>query len=325
MQKHRSIQVLRRLASPSRATDLPSWTLDFGTPLKTTGAIWALSGARFFKDSTFFLRNDEEIDAKRRGLWPCDSQAPKPHFKSGKLMVTGRLMETIIGIGPPMPATLVADQICDRFTDILAAWEELAAQVQWTKRFPQSIADAFLDTLIANDTHDVLRNTPPRPLVSLVADMAKRWYMRHGAGILRQADQESFAVLNDESHETTAPGPHYWFDEGQIWKILRQGKGNTEEFARRIARACACKRFFVTDQGSMGLAPMDARKQDVISFVPTGAFPLFLRPHVNENATTYKLLGEGFLYGWWRHIAPVFEHRIKMVGYGDMLTEFVIE
>lgn len=66
MQAHRSIQVLRRLASRHRAPDLPSWTLDFNSPLQTTGALWALPGPRFRHDPPSL--NHEQADAARSGL-----------------------------------------------------------------------------------------------------------------------------------------------------------------------------------------------------------------------------------------------------------------
>ena len=56
-------------------------------------------------------------------------------------------------------------------------------------------------------------------------------------------------------------------------------------FGRRVARACTDKRFFVMDQGSMGLAPAGAREGDVLTFFPTGNFPLVLRPCGGEDDT----------------------------------------
>ncbi|KAH8903773.1 hypothetical protein BR93DRAFT_981110 [Coniochaeta sp. PMI_546] len=328
IQMHISIQVLRRLASSSRASDLPSWTLDFSTPLETTGAIWTLPGARFLKDRVSPKLNVEEVDAQRRSSWPCDSQAvARFTFECGKLTIPCRLMETVAAIGPPMPATVATDQSSGAFTTILAAWEELASRLQPNKRFPQSIADAFFDTLIANDAHDVLRNDPPRPLVSPVADRARQWYMYRGTRILQQADREYFSVLNDETSARAQPitSPHdVHYDVGQIWRSSREGEGSSQEFGRRVARACACKRFFITDQGSMGLAPPNAREFDVVMFVPTGTFPLFLRPRVGENATAYVLLGEGFLYDWWSQIEPVLKHRTRMGSYENLLTDCVI-
>src|SRR5690606_3876434 len=107
---------------------------------------------------------------------------------------------------------------------------------------------------------------------------------------------------------------------------FRIGEG---AFGRRVARACADKRVFVTDKGSMGLAPAGAREGDVLAFFPTGQFPMVLHPCEGQDgrggasdAGRYMLVGDGFLYDWWRHLSPVFEHFNQGLGYAHLLTEF---
>ncbi|KAK1756408.1 heterokaryon incompatibility protein-domain-containing protein [Echria macrotheca] len=322
MQRHHSIQILRRLASPSRDPDLPSWTLDFNSPLETTGALWALPGARFLKDDQPYIRSIEQVDAKQRELlWVGGTQVPKARVEPGRLIITGRFMERIAAIGPIMPPA--EDGALNK--NALTVWEQLASRLQQTgKRFPQSIADAFLDTIMANDAHDVLRNNPPRPLVSHVAGRARRWYERHGAGHLQQADPEYF---RENTPQPTSGSGYASGDLEQVFMVTAKEEDEESSVGRRIARACQNKRFFTTDRGSLGLAPAPARDGDVAVFLPTGLFPLFLRPQ-DEDAKkmTYKLLGEGFLYDWWApHMAPVFQHRINTGQYGDLLTQFVFE
>jgi hypothetical protein len=373
MQKHRSIQVLRRLGSPSRNPDLPSWTLDFNSPLDTAGAIWALPGPRFRGDQP--SRNHEEVDAERRGLWPFDSQVPRPRHErqTNTLVLAGILMETISAIGPVMPASVAIEatttttstpQTSDsspasashhqQFTQILHAWETLATthlHPPSNRRFPQPLSDAFLDTLIAHDAHDVLGNDPPRPTISSEADWGRTWYAQHGTGVLRTAEPEYFA-LRDRSDDDGGGGsggesgggvggrcvPGYCLPAGP-WALAGSRardeycswRDSVDEgaFGRRVARACAGKRFYVTDQGRMGLAPMEAREGDVVVFFPTGKFPMFLQPLAGDEGRgggrRYRFLGEGFLYDWWRHVLPVFEHRIERGLYSHLLTEFAIQ
>ena len=348
MRKHHSIQVLRRLDSPSRDSYLPSWALDFSTPLETNHALWVLPGARFLKDRNYHasIHGVEQADADQRTLfWPGDSaKVPQTRIDSaGRLVITGRFMEAIVATGPLMPANATGTNV-NQIT--LEAWEHLASQLlqlPTKKRFPQSIVDAFLDTITANDTHDVLRNKPPRPLVSPVADRARRWYKRHGAGILRQVDPDYFAAASSFSRPPAGYGLLLPLDQTRKISSTREEEGEDkasqekEELVvgRRIARACRNKRFFITDQGSMGLAPPGAKKGDAIAFLPTGMFPLFLQPRRdhhqngddddNVEMTAYRLLGEGFLYDWWRHMEPVWDRRVRTGSYGDLLTEFVIE
>lgn len=330
--RHHSIQVLRRLASPSRDPDLPSWTLDFGAPLDTAGALWALPGVRFLMSrGPYYNWSVEQADAKLDLLaWVISgTQVPKARVESGKLIITGCFMERIAAMGPIMPPPAANGEM-DR--NALVVWEQLAAQLQRQgKRFPQSIADAFFDTIMANDTHDVLRNDPPRPLVSPVAIRARRWYERQGTGILRQADPEYHLVGNawQSASRSSASVPDYGSgDIDRVFEVIAtKGEDEISLVSRRIARACQNKRFFITEQGSLGLAPAQARERDIIAWLRASLFPLFLRPlSDNGEETTYKLIGEGFLYDWWGpHLAPLVEHRTRTGSYGDLLTEFVIE
>jgi len=330
LQRHRSIQVLRRLASPSRDPHIPSWTLDFSAPLETAGALWTLPGARFLRERQPYVRSVEQFDAAQDTLlWPGGSQVTKARVESGKLIITGCFMESIAAIGPIMPPP--ANGEIDRNTLII--WEQLASRLHREgKRFPQSIADAFFDTILANDTHDVFRNDPPRPLVSHIAGSARRWYESQGGGIIRQADPEYFAgnVCRPASSWGSSSPDRYVSSKLDQLLNVTAAKGEDEVVSlvgRRVARACQNKRFFITEQGSLGLAPARARERDIIVFLPTGLFPLFLRPRRNNREETmYRWIGEGFLYDWWGpYMAPVWEHRARTMSYGDLLTEFVVE
>jgi len=402
MRKHCSIQVLRRLDSLSRDFDLPSWTLDFGTSLKTGQCypLWALPGVRLIKERETHLPNIELADASRETLvWPLDAQnLPETRVESGKLFITGLFLETITAIGPVMPVSTSTPTSNSNSTsnmeeeeeeeeidqDTLTAWAQLASSLlhptgnENGKRFPQSVVDAFFDTIMANDTNDVLRNNPPRPTVSPVADIAKRWYLRHYSGdsALHQLDPEYFAESSLPAQGTSTTNDAFQcrdYELAQIWGNLRlrtrtkktQGEKEKDKHerlveslletaTRRIARACTNRRFFITNKGSMGLAPPQAEEGDAIVFLPTGVFPLFLQPqHYNHNQNqnqnqnqsqkdivaqqdgngntntnrdriTYKLLGEGFLYDWWQHVALVFEHRVRTRSYGDFMTDFIL-
>ncbi len=109
IRQHRSLQVLRRLASPSRASDLPSWTLDFNAPLQAAPPLWAIPGPRFRIQGQG--TNIEESDATRLGLWPPGTRVPHPHLdpdRSDTLLLAGIHMETIAATGPVMPIEVAA-------------------------------------------------------------------------------------------------------------------------------------------------------------------------------------------------------------------------
>jgi hypothetical protein len=299
-------------------------------------------------------------------------------------------LETIAAIGPAMPAAVAAaaattthaggkdddhpsssdDDVHVRFGQILHVWETLAVThplhydpvdpspptlTTNGRRFPQPVSDAFLDTLIAHDAHDVLRNDPPRPPVSSEADRGRRWYeARRGGttGVLRAAEPVYFALRPgggggggagtrgaDGEKEYCLSAAPWWVVAHTSYQMaadaLTRGSDVGEDaFGRRVARACAEKRFFMTDKGSMGLASAGARVGGVLAFFPTGQFPMVLRPCGGQEETgggndagryTCRLVGEGFLYDWWRHPLPVFEHRNKGLAYPHLLTEFAIQ
>lgn len=56
---------------------------------------------------------------------------------------------------------------------------------------------------------------------------------------------------------------------------------------------CYGRKFFITDRGSMGLAPPRARDGDDIVFFPGGKYPFIVRPKGNG---TYELVGDCFLH-----------------------------
>ncbi|KAH6857195.1 hypothetical protein B0I37DRAFT_91983 [Chaetomium sp. MPI-CAGE-AT-0009] len=259
------------------------------------------------------------------------------------------------------------DDVHVRFSQILHTWEILAVthllhdddpplpnnsttttNNVGRRRFLQPVSDAFLDTLIAHDAHDVLRNDPPRPPVSSEADRGRRWYnacARRRCGIttavLSAAEAEYFALRGGAGGEK-----EYCLPAGPWWGLARSSMAADDAyyhdsavgegaFGRRVARACADKRFFVTDKGSMGLAPTGAREGDALVFFPTGQFPMVLRPYGgqgkaggggnNDAGRYWRLVGEGFLHDWWRHLLPIFEHRNKGLGSTHLLTEFAIQ
>lgn len=172
LQRHHSIQVLRRLASPSRDPDIPSWTPDFSAPLETAGALWTLPGARFLKERQPYVRSVEQFDAAQDTLlWPGSAQVTYPSSRKVRRTHHHRLRHGEHRRHWPDHTSHRQREI-DR--DTLIIWEQLTSRLHTEgKRFPQSITDAFFDTILANNTHDVFRNNPPRPFVSHITGRAR--------------------------------------------------------------------------------------------------------------------------------------------------------
>ena len=343
---HRSIQVLQRLASPIRSPDLPSWALDFSSPLQPTPSLWSLPGPRWGLGS--YGSCDEYGDANNDGLWPSDRKiqpCPDPDRHPNALIMTGLRLETIAVTGPAMSVAVAAaaattttttstttpssQDAAHEFTTVLEAWETLALTAR-----PRAghVSDAFFDTLIVFDAHDIRRNRTPRPPVSSQADYAREWYTRchsssSSAGVLRAAEPDYFAHHPGGGGGFSLPaGPREPKWE-RPYGDYRDGDGSGELFGARVARACAGMRFFVTVGGGMGLAPAGAGAGDAVAFFSTGKWLMVLQP-VGDGQEggegCYRFLGEGFLHDWWRHVEVVFDVRAASGSYSHLMTEFVV-
>ncbi|KAI1465660.1 uncharacterized protein F4812DRAFT_105423 [Daldinia caldariorum] len=193
----------------------------------------------------------------------------------GALAVRGRPVERIARIGKELGAAAAPGG--DEFRAVLAQWETLALGLSY-KRFPQAVVDAFAETLVGDDSADLLVDTDdapyirkPRPPMS--ADHFHAWYGRRGAGVLEGADATSAEKNGNDADD---------------WRVSR--------YARRMETTCYGRRFFTTDEGSMGLAPGGAREGDEVVFIPGGTYPFVLRARGANNDGTHELVGDCFLY-----------------------------
>ena len=65
-------------------------------------------------------------------------------------------------------------------------------------------------------------------------------------------------------------------------------------FKRALRKAMFHRRFFVTGNGSMGLAPAPAKLNDVVALFPGATVPFIIRPTPDG---TYQLIGECYCHG----------------------------
>ncbi|KAI1798623.1 hypothetical protein F4811DRAFT_174684 [Daldinia bambusicola] len=248
-----------------RVTGLPSWVPDYSVvnPIGTLPRVFSPSATYSIHYPTRLLPGFE--------FRPND----------GALVVLGRPVERIGRIGRELRVTAAAGS--EEFRAILSEWETLALGLSY-KRFPQAIGDAFADTLVADDSADLLVETDdapyirkPRPPTSASAEDFHAWYGRRGAGVLKGGD----ATSSEEDGIAGNDGNH----DGD-WRVRKYG--------RRMEMACYGRRFFTTDEGSMGLAPPGAREGDELVFIPGGTYPYVLR--ARDDNGTYELIGDCFIY-----------------------------
>ncbi|KAI0842969.1 heterokaryon incompatibility protein-domain-containing protein [Hypoxylon sp. FL0890] len=205
---------------------------------------------------------------------------PGFEFRPGNILaVQGRFVEKIEKVADELQKGAAPES--QMFNSTLRGWESLALDVS-NKRFPQSIIDAFCDTLIGNDEDDLViedDHSPyvrrSRPLTSRVADKFNAWYKQYGTGVLRKVDSPPATSSLDAREQRERVDRHLrWYSHHM----------ETTSYGRR---------FFTTDGGSMGLAPPHARGGNDIVFFPGGKYPFILRA---RDDGTYELIGDCFLY-----------------------------
>ncbi|KAI1083354.1 heterokaryon incompatibility protein-domain-containing protein [Whalleya microplaca] len=274
------LEILHWFGSQKHIAGLPSWVPDYSTskPIGTLPRIFS-GGAIYSVQYPFRLLSGFNF---RPG---------------GFLTVLGRRIERIAIVSDELEAKDTARPGSDEFQVVLHRWERLASKLT-NKRFPQAIADAFSDTLVGNDEDDLLieNDQPPlikkkRPTVSRKANEFYVWYKKYGSGILERTDPKYFEEVDYNRvslFSKEAPST----EEG--WRALAvQNYGRLKWYARQMEMTCCGRRFFITDKGSMGLAPPQGRKGDELVFLPGGRYPFVLR---TRDDSTYELVGDCFLY-----------------------------
>ncbi|OTA79763.1 hypothetical protein M434DRAFT_38241 [Hypoxylon sp. CO27-5] len=202
-------------------------------------------------------------------------------FRPGNILaLKGRSVEKIEKVADELGTEAAPGS--QTFNYILHCWENLALSLP-NKRFSQAIIDAFSDTLIGNDEDDlsIKDDKPPyirksRPPTSRVADEFNAWYRQYGTGVLKKVESP-YAHVNFDSRE----------QQERVNRHLRW-------YSHRMETTSYSRKFFITDGGSMGLAPPCARRGDDIVFFPGGKYPFILR--ARDNGTSYELIGDCFLY-----------------------------
>ncbi|KAI1779428.1 hypothetical protein F4818DRAFT_399281 [Hypoxylon cercidicola] len=281
IESRQDLEVLHWFGTRRQLPDLPSWVPDYSivNPVGTLPRI-------FDQAATYSVHYPLKL-------------LPKYGFLPGYILaVHGRCIEKIDKVADELKADETAVFGTEEFSKILRGWVELALKLTNTKRFPQSIIDAFADTLGGRDEVDLLveNDQKPyvrkkRPMASLVKDIFNQWYLNLGTGVLGYSDLGWFeeaqangpaAQLSDE------PG-----NEEQEQEIINTIIKKMEQFGRELGIICYGRKFFITDKGSMGLAPPHAEEKDDIVFFPGGKYPFILRA---RDDGTYELIGDCFLY-----------------------------
>ncbi|KAI1461700.1 heterokaryon incompatibility protein-domain-containing protein [Annulohypoxylon moriforme] len=250
-----NLDVLHWLGPSKRIDGLPSWVPDYNivNPAGTLPRVFGMS-------ATYSLKYPQKL-------------LPGFEFRSGKVLVVhGRFVEKVAQAAEELVAQDTTIPGSEKFSSVISEWESLALSLT-EKRFSESTLDAFSNTLIGNDATDLLVDDDNPPLARkkrapspLITAKFNKWYKY--------------------IKEQQASG-----HQRKSWK--KGLSADLMQYSRAMELICYGRKFFITDKGSMGLAPPRARAGDDIVFFPGGAYPFIVRARDNG---TYELIGDCFLY-----------------------------
>ncbi|KAI8268418.1 hypothetical protein K4K58_005200 [Colletotrichum sp. SAR11_239] len=279
------LRVLRCFGVGARTKSLPSWVPDF-TDTATAGTLPLHSwhppygtpqdlDYRLADGTSSSVPASELTQKVLRGMSFRDD---------GALLLRGKRVDTIRSLGPELSADTAYMPGTDAFAGVMREWEALAATMisEWkkTSRAP-SVTRAFAATLAASHGDE---------LHSIDFGFAE-WYRHCGTGILEQADPAM--MLRDREFYLwwLGVGKH---DDGED-TTATEVEYELREFAKQMELSCYGRRFFITEDGSMGLAGPRARVGDHVVFFPGADEPFVLRRR--EEGEGWVMANDCYLYG----------------------------
>ncbi|KAJ5548926.1 hypothetical protein N7513_006160 [Penicillium frequentans] len=220
-------------------------------------------------------KSEPTISQPLNQLFPYDNSSERStywEFQGFNLIASGHYLDTILEIGEELardPSTNLGEE--KYFAAAVAGWESLATQLE-RKSLHTFISDVFLETLTAD-----LRLPGSSPL----AWPFYAWYLVYGTGTLLRADPRFFAIMEALSHCVVRP------------YTAEDMKDDVDAFFTEMKDAAYGRRFFITENGSMGLAPPSAQRGDQIISLVGGDKPFILR---SGDQNRFSLVGHGYLH-----------------------------
>ncbi|KAI8167338.1 Heterokaryon incompatibility protein 6, OR allele [Colletotrichum sp. SAR 10_70] len=279
------LRVLRCFGVGARTKSLPSWVPDF-TDTATAGTLPLHSWHPPYgtpQDLDYRAADGTSSSVPASEL--TQKVLPGMSFRDdGALLLRGKRVDTIRSLGPELPADIAYMPGTDAFARVMREWEALAATLipGWTKTTnAPSVTRAFAATLAASHGDE---------LHSIDFGYAE-WYRHCGTGILEQADPAM--MLRDREFYL------WWLGVGKRDKeedmTATEVEYELREFAKQMELSCYGRRFFITEEGSMGLAGPRARVGDHVVFFPGADEPFVLRRR--EEGEGWVMANDCYLYG----------------------------
>ncbi|KAH7368421.1 hypothetical protein B0T11DRAFT_326608 [Plectosphaerella cucumerina] len=199
-----------------------------------------------------------------------------PRVDGDQLILPGLCVERILAVGAVMQDS---DPVA--MQRVLHNWESVAVSMSHGS-IVDFITDGFLQTLVAS--------TASRRLFDVKTSM--RWYDLHGSGALRDADSEWFE---------TCKLAEAWFGLSHRQRddtyVANMNKNNLDRYEGQVWTMGRGRRFFVTERGNMGLAPLDAKPGDVVMHPLTAKMMQPFQYVLSQRLDgTYGLVGAACLF-----------------------------
>jgi hypothetical protein len=210
--------------------------------------------------------------------WTCSLDFPSRilpglEFRDTDLLIKGRFLDTVSGVGNEMDVDVVPYTGSDEFISVLHGWESLASTLISNKNFPETLSEAFWQTITAHD--NIYKNGKTTGF---------DWYKIYGTGVLEDMDSKPF-----QDHQDLRSIEKWAGISGQS-----RHEFLISHFTREMEMVCYGRKFFVTEGGTMGMATPRAQAGDRIIFLAGGVYPFVLR---SCNDGGFTLAGDCFLFG----------------------------
>jgi hypothetical protein len=285
-----SLHVLHMFGVQKRINTLPSWVPDYSIcrPVATLPAAYCEERESYYG----------QIKRAERGrLWV--------EFRKDCLVTRGKRLCHIKTLGETLPANQAFALGSHKFGLILRGWEEMILDVDASKS-PIPICEAFMRAITAYDEDiDELSQT-------LDFDWALCWYRKYGSNVLYDADDSAFQELRDRLDLMAWTMPKEGYTQ-RLEEIINR-------LSKRVEDVCYERRFFIADDGNIGVAPSGSQPGDSIVMFQNGLYPFVVRPQKNRMST---LIGDCFHYNLAEGKPTLYEQFV--VEEGDWIEEEEME
>lgn len=258
-----SLHILHMFGVQKRIDNLPSWVPDYSIhrPVSTLPA--AYCGIREgYHDQIAMLQ--------RRGQ-------PWVSFRDQCLVTKGKRLCRIKAVGETLPANSALSPGNPEFALVLKGWEEIALGVDASRsRF--TILEAFMRAITAYEEDERLEE-----LDSLDFIWALCWYRKYGSNMLHNPDDKRIQELQDRLDLVT------WIMPEE--DCIRNAEKSINKISKMVEDVCPERRFFISGDGNIGLAPAASQPGDAIVMFQSGLYPFVVRSQEEGMST---LIGDAF-------------------------------